>query len=88
MTDENQHPDFADDPEEHRIVVRRSSTKRGLVLVNTGEGKGKSTAAFGVILRMLGRKKRVALIQFLKNEGGQWGERIAKCRIGDEGFVG
>ncbi len=56
--------------------------KKGLVLVNTGDGRGKSTSAFGVILRMLGRKKRVALIQFLKHEGGQWGEVRALRRLG------
>ena len=60
----------------------RRSTKRGLVLVNTGDGKGKSTAAFGVILRMLGRNKKVALVQFLKHEGGQWGEIRALARLG------
>ena len=65
-----------------RRDVRRNRVKRGLVLVNTGDGKGKSTAAFGVILRMLGRKKRVALIQFLKREGGQWGEIRALARLG------
>lgn len=65
-----------------RPTQRRQSTKRGLVLVNTGDGKGKSTAAFGVILRMLGRKKRVALIQFLKSEGGQWGEIRALAQLG------
>lgn len=58
------------------------TTQQGLVLVNTGEGKGKSTAAFGVILRMLGRKKRVALVQFLKHEGGQWGEVRALSELG------
>jgi cob(I)alamin adenosyltransferase len=51
---------------------RRS--KRGLVLVNTG--------ALGVILHMLGHKKRVALIQFLKHVGGQWGE-IRALKTGD-----
>jgi cob(I)alamin adenosyltransferase len=65
-----------------RPTQRRQSTKRGLVLVNTGDGKGKTTAAFGVILRMLGRKKRVALIQFLKSEGGQWGEIRALAQLG------
>ncbi len=54
----------------------------GLVLVNTGDGRGKSTSAFGVILRMLGRKKPVALIQFLKHETGQWGEVRALRRLG------
>lgn len=67
-------------------TVRRhpKRVQRGLVLVNTGDGKGKSTAAFGVILRMLGRKKRVALVQFLKHEGGQWGEIRALQKLGLE----
>ena len=56
----------------------------GLVLVNTGDGRGKSTSAFGVILRMLGRKKKVALIQFLKHEGGSWGEVRALRELGLE----
>ncbi|MGQ9887192.1 MAG: cob(I)yrinic acid a,c-diamide adenosyltransferase [Aggregatilineales bacterium] len=67
-----------------RREIRRNRSKRGLVLVNTGEGKGKSTAAFGVILRMLGRKKRVALVQFLKHESGQWGEIRALAQLGLE----
>lgn len=71
-----------DEKRERRQAIRRNRTKRGLVLVNTGEGKGKSTAAFGVILRMLGRKKRVALVQFLKHEGGQWGEIRALAQLG------
>ncbi len=68
--------------DDRRREIRRNRTKRGLVLVNTGEGKGKSTAAFGVILRMLGRKKRVALVQFLKHESGQWGEIRALAQLG------
>ncbi len=60
----------------------RNRAQRGLVLVNTGDGKGKSTAAFGVILRMLGRKKKVALVQFLKQESGQWGEIRALVQLG------
>jgi cob(I)alamin adenosyltransferase len=71
-----------DEDKERRQKIRRNRIKRGLVLVNTGEGKGKSTAAFGVILRMLGRKKRVALVQFLKHEGGQWGEIRALAQLG------
>lgn len=59
-----------------------SNRKRGLVLVHTGDGRGKSTSAFGVILRMLGRKKPVALIQFLKHETGQWGEVRALRELG------
>lgn len=63
---------------------RHKPARRGLVLVNTGDGKGKTTAALGVILRMLGRNKRVALVQFLKHEGGQWGEVRALARLGLE----
>ena len=55
---------------------------RGLALVHTGDGRGKSTSAYGVILRMLGRKKNVALIQFLKHESGQWGEIRAFKQLG------
>ena len=55
---------------------------RGLALVHTGDGRGKSTSACGVILRMLGRKKNVALIQFLKHESGQWGEIRAFKQLG------
>ena len=57
---------------------------RGLVLVHTGEGRGKSTSAYGVILRMLGRNRKVALIQFLKHESGQWGEIRAFKQLGLE----
>ncbi len=64
--------------------MRNRKPQRGLVLVNTGAGRGKSTSAFGVILRMLGRKKKVALIQFLKHEGGQWGEVRALRTLGLE----
>jgi cob(I)alamin adenosyltransferase len=41
---------------------------RSLVLVNTGDGKGKSTAAFGVVLRAVARDWRVCVIQFVKSD--------------------
>ena len=60
---------------DHRKRVAASSTPpRGLVLVYTGEGKGKSSSAFGVIVRALGWGQRVGVVQFIK---GKWktGER-------------
>jgi len=44
------------------------STTKGLVMINTGNGKGKSTAAFGLALRALGRDMKVCIIQFMKGE--------------------
>ena len=56
---------------------------RGLVLVNTGNGKGKSTAAFGVAMRAIGQEMNVSIIQFIK---GKWrtGELKAAQTLGLE----
>ena len=43
--------------------------KKGLIIVNTGNGKGKTTAALGMVLRSLGHGYRVAIVQFIK---GAW----------------
>jgi cob(I)alamin adenosyltransferase len=55
---------------------------KSLVLVNTGDGKGKSTAAFGVVMRAVARGWRVAVIQFLKS--GKWhvGEEDTAKQLG------
>ena len=58
--------------------------RKGLVIVNTGEGKGKSTAALGILLRAWGRGFRVCVIQFIKAETGQWGEVKAAKKLGIE----
>jgi cob(I)alamin adenosyltransferase len=57
---------------------------RGLLIVNTGDGKGKTTAALGLALRAWGRGLRVCVIQFIKNETGQWGEVKAARKLGLE----
>lgn len=56
--------------------VKAASTRRGIVVVHTGNGKGKSTAAYGMLLRTIGHGKRVGLVQFIK---GTWrtGEKQA-----------
>ena len=60
--------------EERRQAARKKNLKKGLVIVNTGEGKGKTTAALGVMTRAWGRNMRVGLIQFLKHENAKFGE--------------
>ena len=50
-------------------LERKTFTKKGLILVHTGDGKGKSTAAFGTAARALGRGYKVAIVQFIK---GNW----------------
>lgn len=49
--------------------VAEKTIEKGLLIVHTGPGKGKSTAAFGLALRMLGRGRDVAVVQFIK---GAW----------------
>ncbi|MEM1187303.1 MAG: cob(I)yrinic acid a,c-diamide adenosyltransferase [Pseudomonadota bacterium] len=75
-----------DDADRHRQAMKERQAKqrerrrslrdpeRGLVLVHTGNGKGKSSSAFGVIVRALGWGQRVGVVQFIK---GKWktGER-------------
>ena len=57
-------------------------TAPSLVLVNTGDGKGKSTAAFGVVLRAVARGWRVAVVQFLKSGAWHVGEEDVAKRLG------
>jgi cob(I)alamin adenosyltransferase len=57
---------------------------KGLVIVNTGDGKGKTTAALGIALRAWGHDLRVCVIQFLKNGNLRSGEARAVEKLGIE----
>jgi cob(I)alamin adenosyltransferase len=61
---------------------------RSLVLVNTGDGKGKSTAAFGVVMRAVARDWRVCVIQFIKSDKWKVGEEQIARRLGVEWLKG
>ena len=72
-----------EEAEEVRRAVRRARKKKGLVIVNTGDGKGKTTAALGVMTRAWGREMKVGVLQFLKNENARFGEIKAAERMGN-----
>jgi cob(I)alamin adenosyltransferase len=61
---------------------------RSLVLLNTGDGKGKSTAAFGVTVRGLARGWRVCVIQFIKSDKWKIGEKQLLGRLGVDWLSG
>jgi cob(I)alamin adenosyltransferase len=75
-------------------MLATKTEERGLLIVHTGTGKGKSTAAFGMVLRCIGHGMRVGIVQFVK---GAWetGERkvladyadLVTCRAMGEGFT-
>jgi len=75
-------------------VLATKTEERGLLIVHTGIGKGKSTAAFGMVLRCIGHGMRVGVVQFVKGAWGT-GERdvlarfpdLVTCRAMGEGFT-
>lgn len=58
--------------------------KHPLVVVNTGDGKGKTTAALGVTMRAWGRGWKICWLQFIKHTGSHYGETMAAERMGIE----
>ena len=71
---------------EEQVAVRRRGDRRAkaLVIVHTGKGKGKTTAALGLVLRAWGQGLRVAVFQFIKARTGNWGEIKASKKLGLE----
>ena len=63
--------------------VEERNKEKGLILVFTGQGKGKTTAGLGLVLRMLGHGERVAIVQFIKG-GWEPGEARALKAFGDQ----
>lgn len=97
MTDQNEEHRIAmqqRQAEQREIIKSKKKGTRGQLLVNTGDGKGKSTAGFGTVLRALGCDWKVAIVLFVK---GKWktGEReffnrfpdLVDLRVMGEGFT-
>ncbi|MBL8446404.1 MAG: cob(I)yrinic acid a,c-diamide adenosyltransferase [Zoogloeaceae bacterium] len=62
--------------------IAEAQDARGILLVNTGNGKGKSSAAFGLVARALGHGLRVAVIQFVKSRSDTGEEGFFRCQPG------
>ncbi len=64
--------------------VKGPRIDKGLVIVNTGSGKGKTTAAMGLLFRAWGRDMKVIMLQFIKHSTANFGEQRAAKKIGVE----
>lgn len=69
-------------PPQEKPYEKPEGERRGLVIVNTGDGKGKSTAAFGLAIRAHGRGKPVKVFQFMKVPSARFGEHRLFEQIG------
>ena len=64
-------------------ILARKTREKGLLMVHTGKGKGKTTAAMGLVMRALGHGMKVGIVQFVK---GTWetGERVVLEKFADQ----
>lgn len=69
-------------PPGKRKTEKAKGERRGLVIINTGHGKGKTTAALGLMMRAHGRGLKTRLFQFIKHEGAKFGEHRALNDLG------
>jgi cob(I)alamin adenosyltransferase len=82
-------PSTGPPPRPPQPPAREGPAPRSLVLVNTGDGKGKSTAAFGILLRAVARRGwRTCVVQFVKSERWKVGEETTAVRLGVEWVKG
>ena len=79
---QGRRPASADEPGPQSVKGPRIN--KGLVIVNTGNGKGKTTAAMGLLLRAWGRDMKVIMLQFIKHSTANFGEQRAAQKMGVE----
>ena len=83
MSDEERRAAAADEPPTEQPAARRGERKvTSRVLVHTGDGKGKSSAAFGVAMRAAGAGWKVAVVQFIKSGSWKTGEQASAAKLG------
>ena len=73
--------------EEKRYKWRRDDYRentKGLLMLNTGDGKGKTTAAIGTMVRAAGRELKCAMVQFMKSKTDRYGEHESLEKLGIE----
>jgi cob(I)alamin adenosyltransferase len=73
---------MTEEPPREKPYTRPDGPRRGLLIVNTGDGKGKTTAAIGLAVRALGRGKSVRFFQFMKVGVARFGEHRALEQLG------
>ena len=68
----------------NRYAVKPREERDGLLIVNTGDGKGKTTAALGLLVRAAGYDLRIGMFQFIKSAETRYGEHLAAEQLGVE----
>lgn len=78
MSDDSKH---TTPPTKHK-TKKATGERKGLIIINTGHGKGKTTAALGLMARAHGRGFKTRLYQFIKHEGAKFGEHRSFDTLG------
>ncbi len=87
MKDQNDDARWAEKKRKQKAardkILARKTKEKGLLMVHTGKGKGKTTAAIGLVMRALGHGQKVGIVQFVK---GKWetGERVVLEKFADQ----